>query len=192
MFPLTSTSSTIVHPLSGPSIGNSTQIYRENRRRRSEPIWLLPSKSVKSAPRRLAPAPVPFFIITFIAHWGFHHFNTLSNGRLLGPCFKTGQMKLFPVWCLCPTEQRTRSSGRSHACARYSPPVCVVCRHIAIASISYSIIWFHALYVLCRHNHLCENVFRELTNRIKRLRPSKVRRPRTASGARVARSKLFH
>ena len=48
MFPLTLASSTIVHPLSGPSIGNSTQIYRENRRRRSGPIWLC-SKSVKSA-----------------------------------------------------------------------------------------------------------------------------------------------
>ena len=96
VFPLTLDSSSKDHLLSGPSIVDVTQIYRE----RARMIALLTLFKIGEKCTRSTLRPRARFLFSSslsLRIAGFHHLNTLHNGRLLGPCYKTGQMKSFLV-----------------------------------------------------------------------------------------------
>jgi len=85
------------------------------------------------------------------------------------------------------------SDWATHHVERRSLAECATSMHrVSVQLLPRSVIQFirsHALYVSGpKADHLCENLFNELTNRIKRLRPSKVRRPRTLRSGRRNRS----
>ena len=126
MFPLTLASSTIVHPLSGPSIGNSTQIYRENWRRRSEPIWLLCSKSVKSASANTSGLARILFSSLLSLRIGV--FITPILSPMIDSLVRVTRRDEWNHFQFDVSVRRSNAPSRA-ASSEAWPPACVVCRH---------------------------------------------------------------
>ena len=85
-FPLASPYAGIVHHLSGPNRYALTQIFQKISRSVDGAVRV---RHTDVPPEQAEPA------FTFIAHQGFSHLNTRIYVRLLGPCFKTGELKAF-------------------------------------------------------------------------------------------------